>query len=337
MLARLKRTLPERGHLYEPKWDGFRALAFRDGGWADLQSRNLNRFGRYFPELVEALKSVDEQRYVIDGEIVVVGPEGFDFGALLKRVHPARSRIERLRAETPATFVAFDILAAGDRDLRRLPFVDRRAVLERVLAGVRLPMLVTPITGDRSEAEDWLVRFTGRGVDGVVAKALDLPYQPGKRVMVKVKPERTADCLVGGFRVAGVGVTSLVLGLYDEAGVLRHVGVTSAFTNQARHALLDRLTPHVVALEGHPWEQGFGIERRPTGRLRGAAGLWTPDMAQDWLPVEPVLVCEVAYGQLDVDRFRHPAQFRRWRPDRAPRSCTFDQFEADSPAQLIAV
>jgi len=336
MLARLERALPEHGHLYEPKWDGFRALAFRDGDWADLQSRNLNRFGRYFPELVEVLKTLPHRRLVLDGEIVIVGSGGFDFGALLKRVHPARSRVERLRAETPATFVAFDVLAADDRDLRSLPFVDRRAILERLLEGASRPLLLTPITEDVSLAAEWLDRFTGRGVDGVVAKARDLRYEAGKRSMVKVKPERTADCVVGGFRVADVGVTSLVLGLYDDHSVLRHVGVTSSFTRQDRTALLDKLRPHVVPLAGHPWEHGFAIERRPMGRLRGAAGLWTPEMPQDWVPVEPVLVCEVAYSQLDIDRFRHPAQFRRWRIDRSARSCTFEQLIAQSPAELVA-
>ena len=335
MLARLERELPQRGHLYEPKWDGFRAIAFRDGSWAELQSRNLNRFGRYFPELVEALLDVREERFVVDGEIVVAGGAAFDFGALLKRLHPARSRVERLRHESPASFVVFDVLAVGDRDVRREPFVARRRLLELLMRDVRAPLMITPITEDRAVAATWLDRYTGRGVDGVVAKPVDLAYEPGRRVMVKVKPERTLDCVVAGFRAADGGVTSLLLGLHDPAGCLRHIGVTSSFRREDRRSLLAKLAPHVAPLAGHPWEHGFAIERRPTGRLRGAAGLWTPDMPRDWVPVVPDLVCEVAYGQLDVDRLRHPARFRRWRPDRTARSCTFEQLEAESPAELI--
>jgi len=336
MLARLERELPPRGHFYEPKWDGFRAIAFRDGAWADLQSRNLNPFGRYFPELVEGLKSLEEARFVVDGEIVIAGGDAFDFGTLLKRLHPARSRVDVLSRESPASFVAFDVLAVGDRDLRREPFIERRRALERLLEDARPPLMITPITEDPSLAAEWLDRYTGRGVDGVVAKAADLRYEPGKRVMVKVKPERTLDCVVAGFRAGDAGVASLLLGLYDPAGCLRHIGVTSSFRREDSRSLLTKLGPRTVALEGHPWELGFAIERRPMGRLRGAAGLWTPEMPQDWVPVRPDLVCEVAYGQLDVDRLRHPARFRRWRPDRDPRSCTFEQLAADSAAELVA-
>ena len=335
MLARLERELPTRGHLYEPKWDGFRAIAFRDAGWAELQSRNLNRFGRYFPELVEGLLALTEERFVIDGEIVIAGDPTFDFGALLKRVHPARSRVERLRRETPASFVAFDVLAAGERDLRREPFVERRRILECLLADAAPPLLLTPATEDPELAATWLCRYTGRGVDGVVAKSLDLTYESGKRAMVKVKPERTLDCVVAGFRAGDDGVTSLLLGLHDADGCLRHIGVTSSFRREDRRSLLATLRPYAVPLEDHPWQHGFAIERRPIGRLRGAAGLWTPEMPQDWVPVRPQLVCEVAYGQLDVDRLRHPAQFRRWRADRDSRSCTFEQLEAESPVGLL--
>ena len=335
MLARLERELPPSGHIYEPKWDGFRAIAFRDGAWAELQSRNLNRFGRYFPELVEALLAVRDDRFVIDGEIVVAGDPAFDFGALLKRVHPARSRVERLRRETPASFVAFDLLAAGDRDVRREPFVERRRMLEILLRDSPPPLMLTPATDDPALAATWLTRYTGRGVDGVVAKARDLKYEPGKRVMVKVKPERTLDCVVAGFRAADGGVTSLLLGLHDAHGCLRHIGVTSSFRREDRRSLLATLRSEVVPLDSHVWAQGFAIDRRPMGRLRGAAGLWTPEMPLDWVPVRPHLVCEVAYGQLDVDRLRHPAAFRRWRPDRDPRSCTFAQLDTESPVGLL--
>jgi ATP-dependent DNA ligase len=326
MLARLERQLPPAGHFYEPKWDGFRALAFRDGDAVELQSRNLNPFGRYFPELTDALRALRGPDLVLDGEIVVVAGGRFDFGALLKRVHPAASRVERLRIDTPASFVAFDLLAEGDADLRDLPFAQRRARLAKVLEGSAAPLLVTPLTDDAGVARGWLGALAGAGIDGVVAKGVDLRYQPGRRAMVKVKPERTADCVVGGVRLSGAAeVASLLLGLYDGSGALRHVGVASSFTGAQRRELFDELRPLAVRLEGHAWEQGFGIERRPLGRLRGSAGVWLPGMPQDWVPVRPELVCEVRYTQVDVDRFRHPARFVRWRPDRDPRSCGFDQ------------
>jgi ATP-dependent DNA ligase len=326
MLARLEPALPRDDHFYEPKWDGFRALAFRDGDWAELQSRNLNRFGRYFPELIEALRQLRERRFVLDGEILVVGARGFDFEALLKRIHPAASRVDQLREETPARLVVFDLLALGDENLMDRPFAERRARLEELLAGAPPAVVETPITEDAGVASSWLGDLTGRGIDGVVAKPRNLPYVPGKRMMVKVKPEHTADCVVAGFRVLpDGGVASLLLGLYDGEGRLRHVGVSSSFTGERRRALFADLRPLTTSLAGHPWERGFGIERRPLGRLRGAAGVWTPDMSQDWVPVKPALVCEVAYDQVDIDRFRHPARFRRWRPDRAPESCRLDQ------------
>jgi ATP-dependent DNA ligase len=326
MLARLSRELPEGAYLYEPKWDGFRALAFRDGAWAELQSRNLNRFGRYFPELIEAMTRSTAERFVLDGEIIVFADGGADFGALLKRVHPARSRVDRLRRETPASYVAFDLLAEGDDDLTETPFTERRARLEILFRSLGPPLMLTPATDDVKLARRWLETFSGSGVDGVVAKAPGLRYEPGRRVMVKVKNERTADCVVAGFRSMDELVTSLLLGVYDSGSVLRHVGVASSFTRSLGRELFDRLSGHVVPLRRHPWAAGFPIERRPMGRLRGAAGVWTPDMPLDWVPVDPVLVCEVAYDQLDVDRFRHPARFVRWRPDRDPGSCGFGQF-----------
>jgi ATP-dependent DNA ligase len=335
MLARLARELPSDGWLYEPKWDGFRALAFRDGGEVDLRSRHDRALARYFPELVESLLALPERRFVVDGEIVVVGDEGFDFPALLNRIHPARSRVELLRAATPASFVIFDLLADGEEDLRGRPFAKRRRRLERLLRAARPPLHLTPMTEELSVAAGWLERFQGAGIDGVIAKPPELDYRPGERAMVKVKPERTADCVVAGFRwlTDRALPSSLLLGLYDDEAVLHHIGVATAFSEARRRELLEELSPLAVRLPGHPWQHGFLVGGGRVGRLKGAAGRWTPDMPQDWVPLAPVRVCEVAYDQLDRDRFRHPARFRRWRPDRDPRSCTFEQLAVE-PAEL---
>jgi ATP-dependent DNA ligase len=335
MLARLASELPKGDFLYEPKWDGFRALAYRDGNWAELQSRNLNRFGRYFPELVDAMTHAAAGSFVLDGEIIVRTGSGADFGALLKRVHPARSRVERLRVETPASFVAFDLLADGDDNLMQTPFAERRARLETLFEHLPPPLLLTPITADVRTAKRWLEEFVGDGVDGVVAKARDLLYEPDRRVMVKVKTEHTADCVAAGFRASGDEVTSLLLGLYDDHRVLRHVGVASSFKRTERRELHARLLRLAMPLVDHPWAAGFAIERRPMGRLRGAAGVWTPEMPLDWVPIRPDLVAEVVYGQLDVDRFRQPARFVRWRPDRRPESCRFDQLHVSGHASAL--
>jgi ATP-dependent DNA ligase len=329
MLARLARELPRGGFLYEPKWDGFRCLAFRDGGEIDLRSRHGRPLARYFPEIVEGLQGLRVARFVVDGEILVLREEGSDFPALMSRLHPAASRVERLRAETPASYVAFDALLVGDDELLEAPFEHRRSRLEELLAPARPPIFSTPISDDPGTAEGWLRRFHGGGVDGVVAKHRSLPYLPGKRAMVKVKQELTADCVVAGYRelIDEPLVASLLLGLYDGAGGLRHVGVATSFTTARRRELLEELAPSVTSLRGHPWERGFGLGPSPVGRLAGAAGRWTPDMVHDWVPLRPDRVCEVAFDQLDRGRFRHPARFRRWRPDREPRSCTFDQLE----------
>jgi ATP-dependent DNA ligase len=330
MLARLARELPADGYLYEPKWDGFRCLVFRSGEEVDLRSRNRRPLARYFPELVEALAALPEASFVLDGEIVVTREGGFDFAALLARVHPAASRVERLRRETPAFLVAFDLLAQGDDDLRDRPFEERRQRLADLLAGARAPLYLTPLTDDRERAARWLERYASRGIDGVVAKHRELRYEPGRRQMVKVKRERTAECVVGGFRwfVDRPLPSSLLLGLYDDGGDLRHVGIASSFSEARRHELLAELRPRATALEAHPWEHGFLLAGSPTGRLRGAAGRWSPEeMEQDWTPVRPELVCEVAFDQVDDGRFRHPARFLRWRPDRDPRSCALDQLE----------
>jgi ATP-dependent DNA ligase len=339
MLARLARELPVGDYLYEPKWDGFRALVFADEDGIDLRSRHGRPLARYFPELVEALAELPSRPFVVDGEIVVVS-DGFDFAALMSRLHPTPSRVARLREERPATFIAFDLLALAGDELLDVPFVERRRALEALFRDARRPLMVTPITEDPEVARRWIERYQGAGVDGVVAKERGLAYQPGKRAMVKVKRERTADCVVAGFRWLSdrPALGSILLGLYDGEA-LRHVGVVASFSEPERAELLETLTPLVTDLAGHPWEHGFGLGRSPVGRLLGAAGRWAPDeMAMDWVPLRPELVCEVAYDQVDDGRLRHPARFRRWRPDRDPRSCLFDQLaeEEHAPAELFA-
>jgi ATP-dependent DNA ligase len=351
MLARLARELPIGDYLYEPKWDGFRALAFAwgqgDTALAELQSRHGRPLGRYFPEITEALAAVavPGRELVVDGEIVIAGPAGFDFAALMMRIHPAGSRVARLRAEAPARFIAFDLLALDGVDLTTAPFADRRRRLEALLAGAPAPLRLTPATSDPAEARAWLARFHGQGIDGVVAKDRALTYQPGRRAMVKVKHEETVDCVVAGMRLrpagdaAGAGVASLLLGLYD-GDVLRHVGVTSSFTEARRGELLRALAPLVTGVAGHPWEHGFNLGRSPMGRLPGAAGRWDAgEMARDWLPLRPARVCEVTYDQRDGQRFRHPARFLRWRDDRDPRSCRLEQLAAGgpTPADLVGI
>jgi ATP-dependent DNA ligase len=330
MLGRRVDELPAGDWIFEPKWDGFRCLAFRRGGEVDLRSRHDRPLGRYFPELVGALEDLHSEDFVLDGEIVVPGRAGLDFDALLARVHPAASRVERLSRETPAQFIAFDVLARDGEDLRERPFRERRELLCGLAADARPSVRVTPATRDRALAAQWLAG-AGGGIDGVMAKAGDLTYRPGARAMLKVKPERTADCVVAGFRpyVDRPLLSSLLLGLYDDAGELRHIGIVQSFTQKRRRELLEELAPIRVPLAGHPWEHGFLTGGGPTGRLAGAAGRWSPnEMALDWVPLAPERVCEVAYDQLDHGRLRHPARFRRWRPDRVPRSCTLDQLVA---------
>jgi len=338
MLARLVRELPRDGYLYEPKWDGFRALVFRDASDLDLRSRHQRPLGRYFPELVEALASLPSERFVLDAEIVIIRPEGFDFEALLARLHPAPTRVARLREETPASLIAFDALAVDGVDLRTRPFHERRAALERLMTDARAPLYLTPITDDIEVAREWLEHFGGGGIDGVVAKHRDLVYVAGERAMIKVKREGTADCVVAGFRIyAGEPVVaSLLLGLYDGP-VLHHVGIASSFKEAQRRELFDELRRLVVPLHDHPWKDGYVVATGAIGRLRGAAGRWTPDTARDWIPVRPERVCEVAYDRLDPGWFRHPARFRRWRPDRDPRSCALDQIAVSGtqPAEVL--
>lgn len=329
MLAKSVPTIPDVGHV-EPKWDGFRTIVFRDGDEVELGSRNEKPMTRYFPELVEAIKANTPERCVLDGEIVVVTGDRLDFDALQQRIHPAASRVKLLSRTTPASFVAFDLLALGDEDYTQRPFRDRRAALVDALKDAHDPVFVTPATGDLTEAQDWFTRFEGAGLDGVVAKPLDGTYQPDKRAMFKIKHERTADCVVAGFRwhKSGDVVGSLLLGLYNEAGDLQHVGVSASFPMARRKTLLDDLAPYrSVSLAEHPWGRWADAEAHAGNRLPGAVSRWNATKDLSFVPLSPELVVEVAYDHMEGDRFRHTAQFRRWRPDRDPESCTYAQLE----------
>jgi ATP-dependent DNA ligase len=324
MLAQIAQDLPPEGDfLYEPKWDGFRALAFR-GDDVFIQSRDLRPFDRYFPELHAALLAGLPPGCVVDGEIVVVTPGGLDFDALQMRLHPAASRVEKLARVTPASFVAFDALAVDGRDLKRTPQSERRRALEALLRRTKPPIHLTPATTERKVAEQWLRRFEGAGLDGVVAKRLDAPYEPGKRTMLKIKHVRTADCVVAGFRwhKTGKGVVgSLLLGLYDAQGVLHHVGVTSSFTMPVRRALAAELEPlRRAAMASHPWRD-WADAGAQSARMPGAQSRWSAGKDLSWEPLRIERVCEVKYDHLQGDRFRHAAVFVRWRPDKAPREC----------------
>ncbi|MDQ1567746.1 MAG: hypothetical protein QOF96_2626 [Actinomycetota bacterium] len=342
MLAKLARTLPaEGGMLYEPKWDGFRCIVFRDGDEIELGSRNERPLTRYFPELADPLREQIPTRCVLDGEVVIAtAAGGLDFEALLQRIHPAASRIQLLAGQTPASFVAFDVLAEGDEDLRPLPQVERRQRLEAMLGGARPPVHITPCTTDRALAAEWFDAFEGAGLDGVVAKPEQLPYREGERVMLKVKHERTADCVVAGFRwhKSGGVIGSLLLGLFDEAGTLHHVGVTAAFPMTQRKALVDTLAPYREgALDGHPWAAWATAMAEARGRMPGAQSRWNAGKDQSWEPVRPELVVEVRYDHLQGDRFRHGTTFVRFREDRKPESCTYAQLDEAAPAELSQI
>src|SRR4051794_7087829 len=344
MLARLTRELPRGDLTYEPKWDGFRCLAFVDDAEVDLRSRHDRPLSRYFPELVtafEALRDVARTTFAVDGEIILEGRHGSEtttgdaspgFADLMSRLHPAASRVERLSRETPARYVAFDLLALDAVDLRGSSYIDRRARLEMLLGTPGAPrrLGLTPATRDPAIAERWF-DASGSGIDGVVAKPDDLRYEPGRRSMIKVKLDRTADCVVAGWRpLPGGAVSSLLLGLYDAAGALRHVGVVTQLPTADRVALARDLEPLEIPLDEHPWRSGFLIGQSPLGRLKGSAARWTPEMEHDWVPVRPERVVEVGFDQVDVDRFRHPARLRRWRPDRDASSCRLEQILASA-------
>jgi ATP-dependent DNA ligase len=342
MLAKLADALPTSGDfLFEPKWDGFRAIVFRTKSDVFIQSRDLRPLDRYFPELHDALLARLPEGCVIDGEIVITTPRGLDFDALQLRLHPAASRVAKLAKETPASFVAFDLLAADDQSLMDLTQSERRKQLERLLKRVGPPVHLTPMTQDLATAARWLDQFEGAGLDGVVAKPSNERYLPGKRAMIKVKHARTADCVVAGFRWHKSGkdaVGSLLLGLYDDAGALQHVGVTSSFTMAKRRELVAELAPlRKNALEHHPWKAWAQADAAELNRMPGAQSRWSAGKDLSWEPLRVERVCEVKYDHLQGDRFRHAATFLRWRPDKQPRDCRYDQLEVTHPYQLDKV
>lgn len=343
MLAKLATELPDGDtFLYEPKWDGFRAIVFRSGTDVFIQSRDLRPLDRYFPDLHDACLARVPHGSVLDGEIVIATSRGLDFDALQLRLHPAASRVAKLAKETPSAFVAFDALAVDGEDLRARPQSERRARLERVMAGIEPPIYLTPMTRDLTLATEWLAQFEGAGLDGVMAKPVDAEYQPGKRAMIKVKHVRTADCVVAGFRWHKAGkntlVGSLLLGLYDDVQRLQHVGVTSSFTIARRAELAQELAPlRERALEGHPWREWADVEAIQTGRMPGGQSRWSAGKDLSWEPLRVERVCEVKYDHMQGNRFRHAAVFQRWRPDKRPGDCTYEQLEVTTPYELSKV
>ena len=343
MLSTAADALPAgEGWQFEPKWDGFRTLVFRDGDEILLQSRDEKPMNRYFPELVAPLAAALPERCVLDGEIVIVTGGGLDFEALLLRIHPAASRVKLLAAQSPASYVAWDLLALGDEDLREAPLAARRKRLEQVLARATPPVHLSPATRDRAQAEDWFRRFEGAGLDGVMAKRLEEPYRAGERTMIKVKHARTADCVVAGFRWhkngPGTMVGSLLLGLYDDAGTLHHVGVTAAFTTAVRKQLVSELAPlRDRALEHHPWRDWAEAQDDESQRMPGGSSRWNRGKDLSWVALRPERVCEVAYDHMQGTRFRHAAHFVRWRPDKRPRDCRYDQLEVTPAYELERV
>ena len=344
MLAKAATKLPVGdGVYYEPKWDGFRCVVFRDGDEVELGSRNERPLTRYFPEVVAAVKANLPERCVVDGEIVVPRGDRLHFEDLLQRIHPAESRINLLAEQTPASFVAFDLLALGDESLLETPFSERRARLESALGAVHAPVYLTGITRDADTAQRWFDTFEGAGLDGVVAKTADLPYGPDQRLMTKVKHVRTADCVVAGFRwhKSGPIVGSLLLGLYNDAGDLQHIGVAASFPMARRAELVEELEPYRAnALDGHPWQDWANAQVSENGgehRMPGAVSRWNAKKDLSWVPLRPELVVEIKYDQLEGRRLRHTGQFLRWRPDREPLSCTYDQLDVPVRYDLAEV
>ena len=344
MLAKRVDDLPESGSwIFEPKWDGFRTIVFRDGNDLLLQSRDTKPLSRYFPELIEPLKAQLPERCALDGEIVISREGVLDFDALSLRIHPAASRIQLLADQTPASVVFFDLLALGDADLRARPFAERRERLTELMQGANAPLHLTPASRDREVAEDWFRRYEGAGFDGVIAKAADGSYEPDKRVMLKIKHERDCDCVVAGFRWhkdgEGTLVGSLLLGLYDAHGKLQHVGTCASFTQAKRRELVEFLAPYREgARANHPWASwdaaGSGPDADAPSRMPGAKSRWTGKKDLSWELLRPELVVEVAYEHMQGDRFRHMAQFRRWRPDKPPAACTYEQLIYATPFRL---
>lgn len=339
MLAKRVSALPQGGEwIFEPKWDGFRSLIFRDGNEVMLQSRDEKPLNRYFPELIDPILKQLPKRCVLDGEIVVAQNGALDFDALQLRIHPAASRVQMLSQQIPSSIVFFDLLSEGKRDFRSEPFAERRRRLESMLSEVRSPLHITPATSDYSIASDWFRRFEGAGLDGVVAKPVSGTYESNKRVMLKVKHERECDCVVAGFRWHKKGdrnaIGSLLLGLFNEAGALQHVGVCASFTNQKRLELVEFLKPYRKnALDSHPWKEWATAEQEGH-RIPGAQSRWSQGKDMSWEPLRPELVVQVAYDHMQGDRFRHTAQFRRWRTDKKPADCTFAQLEVVSPHEI---
>jgi len=341
MLAKIAEELPEGGtFLFEPKWDGFRAIVFRGGDDVFIQSRDLRPLDRYFPELHAVFLEQLPSGAVVDGEIVMPTPHGLDFGGLQMRLHPAASRVAKLAKAAPAAFVAFDLLAVDGKSLLDLPQQERRAHLEKLFKKIRRPLYLTPMTRDRELAVDWLQRFEGAGLDGVIAKPALATYQPGKRAMFKIKHVRSADCVVAGFRWHKTGkeaVGSLLLGLYDDGGILQHVGVTSAFTMAMRKQLVKELAPlRKDALTRHPWRKWAEAEAE-SGRMPGGQSRWSAGKDLSWEPLKVERVCEVKYDHMEGDRFRHPPVFLRWRPDKKPKDCRYDQLEVTPAYELKKV
>jgi ATP-dependent DNA ligase len=330
MLSKAVAQIPTGDFRYEPKWDGFRCIVFRDGDEVELGSRNERPFSRYFPELIEAARRELPDRCVVDGEIILARGDRLDFDALQQRIHPAVSRVTLLAEQTPASFVAFDLLALGDEALLETPFAQRRRLLEGALSGAKAPIHLTPITADPDTAQEWFSVFEGAGLDGVVAKPADLEYRQDQRAMFKIKHQRTADCVVAGFRwhKSGPVIGSLLLGLYNDAGQLQHVGVVGSFPMARRAELVQELAPlREDALEGHPWRHWAEAVEQSTGRMPGAVSRWNAKKDLSWEPLRPERVLEVRYEHMEGDRFRHTAQFLRWRDERDPASCTYEQLE----------
>ena len=342
MLAKRVGELPVGGEwIFEPKWDGFRALVFRDGDEIFIQSRDAKPLNRYFPELLDPLRAQLPTRCVLDGEVVIATDDGLAFDALQLRLHPAASRVKLLSGQIPASIVFFDLLLEGDEDLRRMAFQDRRLRLESILSSAEPPLHLTPATTDLTVAADWFRRFEGAGLDGVIAKPITGTYEPNKRVMLKVKHERECDCVVAGFRWhktgKGTALGSLLLGLFDDAGALQHVGVCASFTDKKRKELVEYLAPYREdALARHPWKHWAELESEGR-RVPGAQSRWSQGKDLSWEPLRPELVVEVAYDHMQGSRFRHTAQFRRWRMDKKPGDCTYDQLEVVPPQELAEI
>ncbi|MEO8876527.1 MAG: ATP-dependent DNA ligase [Polyangiaceae bacterium] len=344
MLAKKVSAIPEGDDwIFEPKWDGFRTLVFRDGDEVTVQSRDEKPLGRYFPELVETILEQLPEQCVLDGEIVIARENKLEFETLQHRLHPAASRVKLLAKQTPASLVFWDLLCLGDRDLREAPFSERRQELEKLLAKTKPPIHLTPATTDRAVAQDWFSRFEGAGLDGVIAKSASGIYEPNKRVMLKIKHERECDCVVAGFRWhkqgEGTLVGSLLLGLFDDEGTLHHVGVAASFTADKRRELVAFLSEYREnALQSHPWAEWAAAETSEGGgseqRMPGGKSRWSAGKDLSWVPLRPELVVEVAYDHMQGMRFRHTAQFRRWRKDKAPKECTYTQLEVVAPEEL---